>query len=100
MTPSGSGTAGREAKSGPPSPSSARVVASKFEAGDGPNLAIWFDEVRDDVIKNAVKELEEISLRLAQSKAPVERESPPEIEELRRAVRARMAALAAKKKRR
>lgn len=79
---------------------SARRVASTFEAGDGPNLAIWIDEFRDDVSKNARDVLDAISLRLAQSKSPVEREASPDIEQLRDEVRAKLRAMNARKKRR
>lgn len=76
---------------------SANVVASRLEPGDGPNLAVWFGEVREDLIKDSVEKLEAISLELVQSKPRVEREAPPAIDTLRDAVRAKLVAMIAKK---
>lgn len=76
----------------------ALLIASAFEDGDGPNLAVWFDGVRQESIEQAVARLTEISARLAYSAPPVTREAPPDIDRLRAAVKARLAMMPPKRK--
>lgn len=73
-------------------------IASRFEIGDGPNLAIWFEGMTEETVGQAVVALELISLRLASSKPPVAREAPPPIETLREAVKQRLAAMPPRRK--
>lgn len=77
----------------------ANVIARGYTEGDGPSLAIWFDRVKDESVANAVAALEAISLRLAESRIPLPREPPPDINVLREAVKARLAKMPPKKKR-
>lgn len=71
-------------------------IANVFQPGDGPNLALFIDEVRDETNERVGPELEEISRRLAASKQRIAREDPPAIEDLRVAVKQRMTEMAAK----
>ncbi len=68
-------------------------IASLFEACDGPNLAVWFEGMVEETVAQAVSALGAISLRLAQSKAPVVRELPPDLNKLRSAVKERLASM-------
>jgi hypothetical protein len=78
----------------------ANEIARRFEPGNGPNLAVWFGELKEESAANAVSAIEKLSLELAQSKPRIEREATPEIEVLREAVRAKLAAMPPPKKRR
>jgi len=77
----------------------ANVIARGYTEGDGPNLAIWFDRVKDESVATAVTALEAISLRLAELRPPPAREPPPDINVLREAVKARLAKMPPKKQR-
>jgi hypothetical protein len=68
-------------------------IAQTYTEGDGPNLAIWFDGVKDESVANAVAALEAISLKLAESKPPLAQEPPPDLNVLREAVKAQLAKL-------
>ncbi|MBA3393273.1 MAG: hypothetical protein H0T89_11545 [Deltaproteobacteria bacterium] len=76
----------------------ARAIANHFEDRDGPNLAIWFVGMVEETVETAVAALEAISLRLAQAAPRVERETPPDLEQLRVAVAARLAEMQTKRK--
>lgn len=74
-------------------------IASRFELGDGPNLAVWLTDMVDESVAQAVEALEGISLRLASSTKPPEREGTPDLEKLRVAVKQRLAAMPPRRKR-
>ncbi len=74
-------------------------IASGVEFADGPNLAVWFGDLKEETTEDARARIEALSLALAKSKPRVEREAPPDIEVLRAAVRAKLAAMPPSKKR-
>jgi hypothetical protein len=71
----------------------AHVIVNSIDSSDGSNLVVWFGGVRDETIGGAVRRIEEISRRLAESAPRLEREPPPDIEVLRRAVGEKLAEL-------
>lgn len=74
--------------------SPAAVIVDRFDDVHGPRLSVGFDAAK------AVAELEEISLRLAQTAPRLEQEAPPDVGDLRQAVKQKLAALRPKKRRR
>jgi hypothetical protein len=75
-------------------------IADVFRPGDGPNLALFIDEVRDETNERVGPELEGISGRLAASKSRIEREDPPDVGDLQRAVKQRMVEMIEKRSQR
>lgn len=75
----------------------ASVVTKTFLAGDGPNLSLWLEGMKEEASAFAASNLEAVSLRLAQSKSRVEREAPPDLSILREATRRWLAKLPPKK---
>jgi hypothetical protein len=64
----------------------AKRIADGIELCDGPNLAVWIDDIAIETTAKAVDALEALSLRLATSRTPPQREEPPDLERIRAAV--------------
>jgi hypothetical protein len=77
----------------------ANAVTNTFVEGDGPNVAVWIDAMKQEISVNMVAAIGEISRRLAQSRPRPVREPPPEINAYRAAVREVLVSMPPKKKR-
>jgi hypothetical protein len=77
----------------------ANAVVSMFEQGDGPVLDVWHSGLLEDTTQVASQAIADASRRLAETIPQVEREAPPDLEELRSRVRTILETMPPPKKR-